>query len=165
MEYLKFVDVSQVIMPEPILKGPYPFPEDLLKVLDYYKKSGFLETFPAAYHKFGQPKNVELFEDLKDESKLYRILANNKPALYTYCYLRYGTKFSHVMVADFDEFPAFNITRYGNVMTAINNTINFHKRKFKQPLPSFVMNSFELMKCTSQPSLSTFTQLSPESQK
>ena len=113
-------------MPEPLHYSPYPLAEDFSEAVRYYKAVGFLETFPAAYHKFDRPDDSGKFNEFLNAKKFYDILSRNKPAIYTFCYLKYGSKFSHVMVADFDEIPAFNISRYPTVMSAINETIWVH---------------------------------------
>ena len=147
MEYLRFIQVSQVFMPEPLQNAPYPLDEEFMKAVRYYKTKTFLETFPAAYHKFYLPDDSGKFDKFTDEKKFYWILSNNKPEIYTFCYLKYGPKFSHVMVADFDEIPAFNISRYPTVMSALNDTIRFHQKNYNKTLPSFVMRDYELMEC------------------
>ena len=77
---------------------------------------------------------------------VYRIAALNKPAIYTFCYLKYGSKFSHTLVGDLDEIPAFNVTKYGNVMSVLQQVISERRNK-KQRVTTLLLKSFELLKC------------------
>ena len=61
IEYLRFINVSQVLMPEPIQHHLYKIPQDLLDAIEYYKDIGFLRTFAFAYVLFAQPYSVKSF--------------------------------------------------------------------------------------------------------
>ena len=43
--------------------------------------------------------------------------------------------------------PAFNVSKYGNVMAAINAASEKHKKKTGRHLETFLMQDFELFKC------------------
>ena len=64
-------------------------------------------------------------------------MLRNKLWHWNYCYLRFGTKFSHVQIANLDELVAFDFSKYGNVMSAIEKTENVFKLKYGDKLPWF----------------------------
>ena len=64
-------------------------------------------------------------------------MLRNKLWHWNYCYLRFGTKLSHVQIADLDELVAFDFSKYGNVMSAIEKTENVFKLKYGDKLPWF----------------------------
>ena len=102
---------------------------ELLTAMDFYKKKGFLKTFSGVYHLFYVPKNITNVTQVTDRSWFYKILGHNTLWMYNYCYLKYGTKYSHVQIGDSDEMPLFNFTKYGNIMNAIRDTEMVYKER------------------------------------
>ena len=87
------------------------------------------------------------FPVTEQEKIFYKSVQLSKELLCNYCMLRYGTRFSYVMVGDFDEFPAFDISKYGDIMAAIEDVVKVHREKYNRDISSFVMRSMELVKC------------------
>ena len=81
------------------------------------------------------------------QKKFYWISEQVRPAQLTFCYLKYGPKHSHIQIGDLDEVPTFNISKYGNVMAALNAVSDQHKKKTGRGLQTFSMKDVELFKC------------------
>ena len=151
VEYLRFIGFKKIFMPNPILNfSRYPFAEDLIRVIDYYRRIDVVETFPAAYYLFDQSASVRTLGDIVDNDghSFYRLAAKNKQLILSFCTLKYGPMYSHIMVGDFDEVVAFDLQEYGgNVMRAFKKTEKLHRSKYGLKLDSIRLRDFRLVDC------------------
>ena len=69
-------------------------------------------------------------------------MERNRQWHWNYCYLRFGTKFSHVQIADLDELVAFNFSKYGNVMSAVEQTEKVFMSQKKRELRAFSIKDY-----------------------
>ena len=108
IEYQRAAGVHKMVLAE-FNERFYKFTlaETSRKVLDYYKKLGFLETF-----------QVSLTSN--HGKSLYELADSTKPAQFTYCMLKNALISNYVIAQDLDEIVGFNTTRYSNLQEAIS---------------------------------------------
>ena len=121
--------------------------DDLLEAIEFYKNIGFLRTFPfphyLLYHLHTVPSSRLQATYIQE---VYRRSSFDKAAAYTFCYLKYGTKYSHVMIGDLDEVPAFDTSKFADIMQ-ITRDLSNKRRKQGKPTETLYMKSYQLLKC------------------